>query len=473
MIFANIVLYSWPLVVLALFKKFSKSAALLVTIIAGYLFLPSVLSFDLPALPSLDKHTIPAISAFLIILMLGTQSTQDSLPGWLPQRPLPKALTLLLLAAAIFTVLTNGDALFYGPVVLPALRPWDALSIVLTALIMLLPFFLGRKFLASPKQQRLFLVALLGTGLAYSLLALYEIRMSPQLNAMVYGFFPHDWLQHIRNDGFRPIVFLTHGLRVSIFFTGCMLAAFGLARVTKGPLSIAALGAGAWLFITLFLSKSLGALAIGSILLPVVLFTTTRQQLLIASSLAAVVLLYPMLRGTNLIPVEQITAWAESISAERAQSFTFRLGNEELLLNRAAERPLFGWGGWGRNFVFGPDGSEISYVADGYWILVIGQGGWIKYLAEFGLLCLPAFVGFLRSKQFQLGMETSVLVIILVSSLIDLIPNATISPLTWLLAGSLWAGWNWGMLQNPRTPPHRPRPKHPGPPFHAMPNPRP
>ena len=55
-------------------------------------------------------------------------------------------------------------------------------------------------------------------------LVIWEARMSPQINQQLYGFFAHDWLQHIRN-GFRPIIFLAHGLRVGIFLAMAMVAA--------------------------------------------------------------------------------------------------------------------------------------------------------------------------------------------------------------------------------------------------------
>ena len=95
----------------------------------------------------------------------------------------------------------------------------------------LLPLILARKFLARPTEHRTFLIVLCTSGLLYSLLALYEVRMSPQLNNMVYGFFPHSWRQHIRGNGFRPLVFLEHGLFLGIFLSTTVLAAFGLARI--------------------------------------------------------------------------------------------------------------------------------------------------------------------------------------------------------------------------------------------------
>ncbi len=445
LMFATVVLYIWPVVVLVLFRNCSAATALLASLLGGYLLLPTLTSLELPGLPTLNKDTIPAIAAFAIAALMPSVRATASLRGWVPRGVLVNLLILALIAAAFLTVMTNGDLLNYGPRTLPALRPWDAFSNILATLTMLLPLFLGRRLLAHPDQQRRVLVALAIAGVAYALLALYEVRMSPQLNNMVYGFFPHSFLQHIRDGGFRPIVFLTHGLWLSIFFSGTTLAAFGLARLSQGRQRTLFLGAGLWLLLTLVLSKSLGALVITLTLAPVVFFLRRRSQMMIAAGLAAVVLIYPMLRGADLVPVERAVELVESVSPRGAASLEFRIQNEGLFLEKARERLLFGWGGWGRNFVINNEGQSIS-VPDGYWVLIIGQGGWLRYLAEFGLLCIPVLLAVWHARRYELGLETSVLVLILAGNLVDLIPNATITPLTWMIAGAVWGRLELGRV---------------------------
>ena len=65
-----------------------------------------------------------------------------------------------------------------------------------------------------------------------------------------------------------------------------------------------------------------------------------------------------------------------------------RLRNETELLERAFDKPLFGWGGWARARVFDEEGRNTS-VTDGLWIIVMGERGWIGYLSFFGFLALP------------------------------------------------------------------------------------
>lgn len=443
MTFGYIVLYGWPVVVAILFKIYDRRVALLAAMIAGYLLLPTRLFFDLPALPPLNKETMPSLAALAAVLMTRPSGTIPERPGWVPQATMPKVLLGILVVGAFLTVFTNGDPLIYGDTFLPPLRPYDALSSIMEALVMLIPFLLARKLLAAPDAQKMFLAALIISALVYSLLALYEVRMSPQLNNMVYGFFPHAWDQHVRGGGFRPLVFLRHGLWLAIFFSAAILAAAGLARVYNKGKAWSYRVAVMWLLFTLVLSKALGALAITLLLLPIVMMYPMRIQVMVAAIVSGAVLVYPMLRSAGLVPVNTVLNWALSISAERAQSFGFRLQNEDVLLSKALERPLLGWGGWGRNHGYNLEGLATT-VVDGYWVGVLGVGGWAKYIGEFGLLCLPCIFLFFLIRRYKVGMETSVLAVILAGNVVDLIPNATITPLTWMMAGAIWGRMEMG-----------------------------
>jgi hypothetical protein len=160
------------------------------------------------------------------------------------------------------------------------------------------------------------------------------------------------------------------------------------------------------------------------------------MQMLIASGLIVVVLAYPMMRGAGLIPVERALSMAEQIDPARAQSLGFRLRNEDLLLDKAQQRPLFGWGNWGRNQVYNEEGQDIS-VTDGAWIILIGSNGWIGYLTRFGLLCVPIILLTLRRNLGPGDRATTAIAMMLTVNMLDLIPNATTTPITWLLAGAL------------------------------------
>jgi hypothetical protein len=431
----------WPLVAAVLFRTVRLPVAFLVTIIGGYLLLPTQTAFDPPFLPALDKYGVPALAALAGILLFSGRPQFDAngqhlppwpvQPGFLPRNPPTLILFLVLFAGLVGTHLTNRDVLIYGPVFLPALRPYDAMSAVLAMLMTLLPFLMARKVLASRDGQILILKCLVIAASAYAFLALYEVRMSPQLNRMVYGFFPHDWSQHFRNSGWRPLVFLEHGLPLGIFFTTAVMAAACLVRLTETKERLVWLLLMVWLLGTLFLSKVLGAQMICVTMLAAIFLLPRHLQILFAVFVVGCFLIYPVLRASNLLPFELILS---NVDDWRAFSLQYRLDNEQLLLEKANERPLFGWGGWGRSRVYNEWGHDIA-TTDGGWVIRLGLGGWIGYIGFFGLMTWGVLSLLWRR---HIADQVSVfLALILAAMIIDLAPNANQSPIIWLVAGSL------------------------------------
>lgn len=436
---ANIALLGWPVVAALLFRLLDLRMAIVATVVGGYLLLPPSVGINIPMLPRIDKEMVAALSALLLAaILMGRADRHDQiLPGWLPRSKTALLLIALLIGGTFLTVLTNGDPVAYGTRSLPGLRLYDAFSMTQGILVAIVPFFLARKFLADDEGHRVLLVGLCIAGVLYTLPALYEVRMSPQLNRHIYGFSAHGWRMNLRGDGFRPLVFLSHGLLLGIFLCCALLAAAACFRGRLSQRPGLFLLAALWLLLTLFLAKTLGAFLIAMALLPVILFLNLRLQLVVAAALSVTILLYPMLRGADLVPTDRVVAFAERIDPQRASSLAFRLDNEDRLLDKANQRPLFGWGGWGRSRVFDADGNDIS-ITDGRWTIVLGLGGWARYVGEFGLLTLSIIFLALRSRTMAVTFATSGLSLVLVANLIDMIPNSGISPVTWLLAGALF-----------------------------------
>jgi len=448
-IVAYFVLFSWPVVVIVLFNTLDRSKAIVASIVAGYLLLPSLPVIDLPAAPPLDKALIPVLSAAVMCLLMRPKAGSAVVyqrsaiaPGGKTSTSSKAVLILLLMvlfASGFVTVLTNGEALQFGPTFLPPMRVYDGFSIGLETLVYILPFLLGAKYLATEGDHKKLLGVMAMAGVAYSLLALFEVRMSPQLNLWIYGYFPHSFAQHVRAGGFRPIVFLEHGLWVSIFLATATLS--GAVLLRSG--SVAAANSLrwmlflAWMLITLVLVKSLGALMITLLLLPVILFGTRAWMLRAASIVAIIVLAYPMLRGLDWVPVDKVSELAGQINPERAHSFNVRISNEDALLERAQEKPYFGWGGWGRNEIFDPETGRNISITDGMWVIFVGTFGWLGYIARFGMLTFPLLTLVKRRKKQPIPIATAGLAVVVSANLIDLIPNATLTPVTWLLAGAL------------------------------------
>ena len=443
---ASLMLLLWPLVSLVLFRRLPLERAILWCILAGYMILPPVAEFDLPLVPDMDKFTIPSIMAF--VLCVGLLRKKVPL---LPRHPMAKVLTLLFVLAVIPTVMTNGDPVIFevlanaDPIVfitdmLPGLRWRDLGSVMINQVIILMPFLLARRYLSSPEGQKELLLAFCIAGLAYSIPSLFEIRFSPQINTTIYGFFQHDFSQTMRQGGFRPIVFMPHSLWLAVFMFSALLATTALARAAQEKRRLNLALAAAYLFVVLVLCKSFASLAYGLSFVPLVALASPRWQIRVAIVLASIAITYPMLRNLGLIPTEAILAQAEAISADRAQSLGYRFDNEAMMLGRAAEKPWFGWGGWGRNLVRELETGAILSIPDGHWILVFGTLGWLGYLAEMGLLSLSIFllgIEIHRRGTKEISPYATPIALILAATMVDMMLNDTLVPMTWLCVGSV------------------------------------
>lgn len=434
---AYLVLIAWPLVSLALFRTQPVGRALIASMLIAYLFLPpGPAGFDLPLIPTLDKETIPSLTAFAICFFMYGRKMRF-LPGPLPA----KILLLVFVFSPLATAMTNGEALLFGNFYIQGLGIKEGLSMVADKMITIMPFILAMNFLNKESDQRGILIALVIAGLVYSLPMLLEVRLSPQLNTWIYGFFQHSFGQMMREGGFRPIVFLYHGLWVAFFCFTSVVAAFTLFRHEKRLNRPAQkyLLAGIYLFGVLFLCKSLGSFLYALGLVPLLVFFSTRMQMRAAMLLTIIALLYPVLKGNYLIPEREIISQAYQISPDSAQSLHFRLVNEALLLDRATQKPVFGWGSFGRPLIHNSDGRILT-IPDGRWVITLGSLGWVGYVAEFGLLALPLFILMIRLRGVPNRSLPPLLggtSLILATNMFDMLPNATLTPLTWLIAGGL------------------------------------
>lgn len=437
--FAYLVLALWPVVSLALFRKLDTGRAIIWSLLLAYLFLPPPPAvFDFPLMPPLSKQTLPPVTAFVIVFFMRGREMQ-----LFPRSNVARILMAVFVVSPLPTVLTNDEPIFFGQIGLPALRLIEAFALMVQNAMLLMPFVLGLNFLRRTEDQRNLLVAILATGLVYSLLMLFEVRMSPQLNIMIYGYFQHYFDQMIRFGGFRPIVFLYHGLWVAFFALTVLAAAAALWRSDdgRGRMKTVAMGATGYMWVVLVLCKSVASIAYSLVLVPLVLVGGRLLQFRVAAVLAFLALAYPAMKGLDLIPSDWLVEQAAQIDRDRAASLDFRFDNEQILLDRASEKAAFGWGSWGRNQIFDPVTGRILTVTDGRWVITIGVYGWVGFIAEFGLLAWPVLLLAIRSftlhREDKLSPWLGPLALILGFNLFDLLPNATITTLTFLISGML------------------------------------
>lgn len=431
--FAYFMLIIWPFIGYMIVRKKDPDTATALLLIVPYLLLPVAVRINLPSTPPFDKYTISTITAFLIMFF------KFKGMRFMPDRTLARVLIIFLFISPLFTYYTNRYPLVYENRTLSGLTFNDVFSMVYHNITWIyIPVMLGFSYLNNAESQKKALYVLSIAALVYSLPMLWEVRMSPRLNHQIYGYFPQSWRQQIREGGFRPVVFLGHGLKVAEFLAMGIIATAMLwkgeedKKKKKGPWRLV------YMCAVLVLCKTWSAMIYAAVALSLLWVSKSRTWLRLAAVLSIIVIAFPFLRGAGMVPTHRITDFFSQYNQDRAGSLQFRFNNEDILLEKANEKSLFGWGGWGRSRVFDDKGRDIS-VTDGEWIIQYGAAGWIGYAASFGLLCLPILMVLktrLR-KDETIPEYTAGICLILAINLLDLIPNSSLTPFTYLLAGSL------------------------------------
>jgi len=422
-----IAMMGWLPVTLVLFALLTPRRAVILSFLAGWMFLP-VISYKFPMVPDLDKTAVISLSALVGTLFFDPKRMFRFRFRWID---VPM---LMLCWGPLASSLTNGLGLKDG-----------ISESVHQTLLWGLPWLIGRLYLTDLEALREFAIALFFAGLVYAPFCLLEIRISPQLHYLVYGFHQHSVFQQIRYGGWRPMLFMQHGLMVGLFMASATLCGAwlrrsgSLRRLFGLPLALYVIP----LFGTTLLIKSVGAfvlLLVGTASLYAVQFLRSRLPFF---ALAAIVIVYVLVRMTGVIPSSSMVAFANStLGGERAQSLESRLVNEDMLTGRAFERALFGWGGWGRARIYNESGEDVT-ITDSLWIITLGNQGLFGLAGLLLSLLIPPLI-FARRLPVRFwyhpdGGACAALAVVVLLWAIDNVLNAMINPVYLLIAGGLAA----------------------------------
>lgn len=430
------------------FHRWPPLKAAMIVMFGSAMFLPANIGVPVPVLPDLDKEIIPAVSCLIAGIVLKRHAFKMPFKG-------PDVLVLFALFGALGTVVTNQDPIVHGPTFLPALTAYDWLNDMASIFLKWFPpFYLGRTLVKDGADLRKLLRFMVLCGLVYSIPILIEIRMSPQMNDWVYGYHQSDFGQTIRFGGYRPKVFMRHGLNVALFMTVILFAAIAMYR-SKVPLGKfwTPGRASLYLLVILIICKSTGAyfhvIAIG----PVILFASPKIQRWVAITAVTFIIGYPMIRMADLIPVQGITDWmAVNINEERALSLWFRMFTEGQILENTRERIVFGWGGYARFFEYDDVTGDPLSILDGYWTNELGQHGLWGFFSIFGLVLSPTILA-IRAIPKLIARQDKLLVgaasLMVAVYVFDWIPNASWGADLTFMAGGV-AGGVIGMLAEQR-----------------------
>ncbi len=416
---------AWFPVVLTLFAVLPARRAVLIGVLAGWMFLP-VAEYVILFLPEINKMAVISFSVLLGIALFDGARILAFRPRWFD---LPIAILCLV---PVTSSLANGLGIY------------DGLSSVLQYLVHWgLVYFIGRLYFSDLEGLRELTVALFIGGLIYVPLCLYEVRMSPQLHRIVYGYHQHSMAQHMRFGGWRPKVFMDHGLMVGMWMTSATLCGLWLwwtgarRRFLRVPM-------GVWvgmLLVTTILVKATAGIVLLAIGVPALAAVRYFRSYAPLAALTVLPFFYVAIRLWGLWSGQGLVDLVEdTLGQDRAQSLAFRFENEDALAERAFERPLFGWGGWGRARVHDNAGKDVS-VTDSQWIVTFGKNGLAGLAALFVTILLPAWL-LGRRVPSKLWAHPSVapcvvLALLLALWMVDNMVNAMMSPVFLLIIGGL------------------------------------
>ena len=432
--FAYLVFFSWPIVVLWLLIRYPTKKAIFISIVLTTLLLPSAFSADVPLLPPLDKDNITGLSLILFLFLM-RKKFRIFQPG------LSTILFIGYFIVIAITVELNAiPIIIIGSKYLPGLTYHDIFSTIIRLIIYTMPFFLGRYFSTSLKDTEIFFKIMVVMALIYTLPMLFELKMSPQLHNIFYGYQPSQFVQEIREDGYRPMVFVGHGLGLAFWMSTCILAAVALLKNKIRSTILSPVVVVRYLFVVLIFCKTWSAAAYAVLGMFFILKLRPSTQVKWSFIIAAIVILYPIAKVNEVIPEKEIISTISQYNPARAQSLEFRFQNENEMLAHVLEKPFFGWGSWGRNRIYSKwDGRDLS-VTDGRWIAELGTNGWIGFLFYYAILLTPLYYALKTFKYIKEPKDQvyfAALSIILAICIIDSIPNTGMGPMHFFLAGIL------------------------------------
>jgi hypothetical protein len=435
--FSILVFFLWIPIALWGARRWSPAKTGALLMLLPLMFLPELVYFDLPGLPRFGKLEVAKLWLLIAVLLFHRQRLRTvRLSRWIT------LIMVVLLAARVVTVFLNQDPIAHGVYYLHGHGAYDAVTMVIDGVLdYVVPFVLAAALFNDARDLRVLFRLLVGATLVYAVFQLIEVRLSPQFNNWVYGFFQHSWEQMVRGEGFRPIVFMAHGLTVGMFTVMGIFAAAALQKSKARVFRVNAIWVMSFLWVVLVLNKSVAAFLYTLIAVPLILFFKPKTQFRVAMALAIIVLTYPALRGADVIPVEGIRDFmAEQFGEERAVSLMVRFTNEQDLLERALERPFFGWGAFGRTGIYDPESGRELSIPDGEWIVTLGESGIIGFLSKYLLLLIPIFVAARRTSYLPRRADRQLLATLALMigfSAFDMLPNSDAYSLPFLFSGAL------------------------------------
>lgn len=422
-----LIMYAWIPIVFYIYLRYPAQRAVIICFILAWLFLP-VATIAFPGIPDYTKMSATCYGVLLATAVYDSERFGKFKFSWID---IPM---ILWCAVSPFMSSITND-----------LGPYDGFSSALNGVVTWgVPYFLGRLYLGSLAGLKDLAIGIFMGGLIYIPFAWFESRTFSSLHVLVYGTDTgRDASQSIRYGGYRPQVFMEHGLMLGVWFmTACIMGMVlwrtgVLKRLWNQPI-------GLWmsiLLLTFVIARSTGAYGL-FLFGAIIMFVAWQfRNALLLWLLVAGICYYLYTGAVGTFPNKEIIgAMSQVFNEERVGSLKFRFDNEEILGAKARERMLFGWGGFGRNRVFDEKGEDTT-VTDSLWIIAFGINGMFGLASWTAAILLPCVV-FLIRYPAKLWKNPNVapaaaLAVCIVLYMLDSVLNAMVNPIFMLAAGGL------------------------------------
>ncbi len=429
-VMVTIAMVGWIPVVLMLFCLLPARRAVLAAFVIAWLFLPMA-SYKIPMFPPFTKMTAATLGSLIGVLLFDMRRLATYRLSWID------APVILWCVAKMGASVSNGIGVYDG---LSAIEG--------TLLTWGVPWFLGRLYFSDQEGMRELVWAIVVGGLVYVPFCLVEVKMSPQFHTWVYGYFQHDFVQTKRMGGWRPTVFMQHGLMVGMWMCMTGLVAWwmwlnkGLRQVWRMPMGVVAVT----ILATAIMCKSFGA---------VILLGMGMAALWMARNLKTLVPLYvllilaPLYMGTRLGGVwsgrDMLTASSSVGSEERSDSLKSRLNSEDQFIRAGWQKPIFGFRGWYNTMELW-DRKAKGAIPDALWMIEFTGEGFFGLTALTLFLLLPPLRVLLRIRPSHLKDPEAAAAVALagvcILYMLDNLYNGMVNPIFALGAGAIvdWKG---------------------------------
>lgn len=421
-----IAFFGWPLIVVVLFATIQPRTAVTIGYLGAWLLLP-VAAYQLPGLPNYGKMEAASYGAIVGALLFDLPRLGSLRFKWLD------------IAAIVWCLCPIASSLVNG------LGVYDGCSAsYIQTFAWGVPYLMGRIYFSDLGGLRLLAMGIVIGGLLYVPLCLVEIWMSPRLHIWVYGFHQHEWRQsHSSFGGWRPTVFMQHGLAVGMWMTTASLVALWLwwtgavRRIWSMPMGYLV----AVLIATTILCKSTGAIALLALGAGALAVIKKLYRGMLIWCLALSPLVYMGVRAPGLWDGSQLLSMVRRVVPAKEESLRYRLDAENVLSRHALRRPVFGWGAHSRNRP-SEMGEDVKNLAtDGLWIITLGQRGVVGLAAMTGTIMLPVILVLRRLRPrdwiYPSTAPLGVLAIVLTVFMIDSLFNAMPNPIYVVAAGGM------------------------------------